>query len=111
MRAYLLTTGCVLALLAGTGCRSTCHDCERRQSFGPQPPPMALSSNMLFTPNAQVAPDSFAYRSDWPSTPTYYDGGQIIFYREQFNDYQGRTNNPNATFRQFQTFRSGYWVR
>ncbi len=101
------------------GC-SHCHDCPaRHQAFGPDragsyrtPAPMQLSSSLLFNPGPSAyAPDSFAYRSDWPSTQSYYQDGQFIFFRERFYDVQGLNLNPNYTYRRFETYRSGFGYR
>lgn len=75
----------------------------------PSSPPRA---SLLFSParSSYVASD-FAYRSDWPSTNNYYQAGQVIYYNEHFYDYQGPGPNQDWTYRQFDTYRSGFGYR
>lgn len=50
----------------------------------------------------------FAYRSNWPSTPGYYSGGEAVFYREWYYSDQGDDfNNLDYVTRQFQSYRYG----
>lgn len=50
----------------------------------------ALASTLLFDrhPGAYSA-SQLNWRSDWPSTASYYSPGQVIFFRERFIDHQG----------------------
>ncbi len=65
------------------------------------------------TPAAgEVSAQDFAYRSDWPSTPGEYSGGETTFYRVWDYDMQGN-GNPNFDFvnREFQSYRYGVKFR
>jgi hypothetical protein len=48
------------------------------------------NSNLLFDayPGEYRASD-FAWRSDWPSTVSYYSPGEVTYFREHFVDWQG----------------------
>lgn len=64
---------------------------------------------MLFDrqPGPYLASD-FAFRSDWPSTTSFYAPSEVIYYREHFIDYEGR--NPigsNYAYRRFHSYRYG----
>jgi hypothetical protein len=59
-------------------------------------------------------PQAFAYRSDWPSTPSFYSPGQIVFYNELLIDYQGSNwGGPLGlgTYRQATSFTAGVGYR
>jgi hypothetical protein len=54
----------------------------------------------------------FNYRSDWPSAPSYYSPGEVIFYRERFIDIQGHgIHSPGYVHRRFETYRTGVGYR
>jgi len=76
-------------------------------------PRVDLASTLLFDrkPGPFVASD-FAYRSDWPSTVSYYSPSQVIYFRERFVDIQGRGfGGSDSTYRRFETHRVGVGYR
>ncbi len=81
--------------------------------------PMVVASaahpahNLIFDAvPGQYSASQFAWRSDWPSTPSYYRAPELIFYREHFHDMQGPGfNNLGSTYRQFDTYRFGTGLR
>jgi len=61
---------------------------------------------------ARYSATDFAYRSDWPSTTSYYAPGEAIYYYERFYDYQGPGRDAfNGTYRRFETRRYGTGYR
>jgi hypothetical protein len=83
--------------------------CPAYRTAGPSAQP---NSSILFNPSpGAYHAGQFAYRSDWPSTPSYYQGGQFIWFQERLYDLQGRGQNPNWTYRRFETYRSGFGFR
>jgi hypothetical protein len=103
-----LLAGIVVISAAGhsmAGGRRYYSSCPTYQSSPPR-------ASLLFSPSRSnyVASD-FAYRSGWPSTNSYYQGGQIIYFNEHFYDYQGPVPNQDWTYRQFDTYRSGFGYR
>ncbi len=111
MQRLLLTMAGAL-MLAMTGCGSPCRrPCQRDMEFGPAPR-AELASALLFdrVPGRYPA-EAFAFRSEWPSTDSFYSTGQIIFFSERFIDYQGNGFNPDYTYRRFDTFRAGVGYR
>jgi len=72
-----------------------------------------LASALLFDrkPGRYHASD-FGFRSDWPSTDSFYSPGQIIYFRERFVDFQGRgLDESDYTYRRFDTHRAGVGYR
>jgi hypothetical protein len=103
-----------------------CGACEHREHVKTSPTqhrtcahlPVAVSaprlaSGLIF--DRQPGPFSasdFAWRSDWPSTDSYYRQEEITFYREEFHDIQGPgLHNNDQTYRRFDTYRYGQAVR
>jgi hypothetical protein len=106
MVIVLLTT----ALLAG--CGSPCHSERAMEVVSAFPVRPAPTPALLFdrVPGA-YPPSAFAYRSDWPSTPSYNSLGQTIFFTEYFHDQQGPGFNLDWTYRQFDSYRLGMGYR
>ena len=72
-----------------------------------------LASALLFDrkPGLFFASD-FAYRSDWPSTVSFYSPSQTIYFRERFTDFQGRGfGRSDSSYRRFDTYRYGVGYR
>ena len=92
----------ILALAAGG---PACDRCSRPVQAQPS------ASTLFNPPPSSYSPEQFVARTDWPSANSYYQAGQVIFFQERFYDNQGRFGNPNWTFRQFRTFRSGFGYR
>ena len=72
-----------------------------------------LASALLFDrkPGPFRASD-FAFRSDWPSTVSFYSPGQVISFAERFVDFQGRGfGESDYTYRRFDTYRAGIGFR
>lgn len=80
------------------------------------PPPVLQASyppSLLFdrVPGRYSATD-FNYRSDWPSTNSFYAPGEVIQYNLYSVDYQGPNFDPwNSSYRRFETRRSGIGYR
>ncbi len=117
----------VFSLLAGglMGCgEPTAYSCDRcgarmlpaDRPVEVLPAPVLQASyapSLLFdrVPGRYSATD-FAYRSDWPSTNSYYSPGEAIDYDMYSVDYQGPNFSPwNSTYRRFTTRRSGTGYR
>lgn len=111
LRGTVLTVG-ALALLAGCASQRDCG--ERCAQSAPvvihEARPVELASALLFDPRpGMYDPQEFAYRSDWPSTPTFYSPGQMIYFSERTVDYQGRGFNTwLGPYRRAETVRFGY---
>jgi hypothetical protein len=102
--------GLGLVLLAGMGPESASAGdcCYRSYSSYTRP----TSSSLLFNASpSRYDATQFTFRSDWPSTPTYYQSGQVVAFREYFHDQQGSNSNPSWTYRRFDTYRSGVGYR
>lgn len=80
------------------------------------PPPVLQASyppSLLFdrVPGRYSATD-FNYRSDWPSTNSFYAPGEVIQYNLYSVDYQGPNFDPwHSNYRRFETRRSGIGYR
>lgn len=110
----------MILLLAGVAAWGGCA-C-RDEPLQPEPqtcrsreagPGAALASALLFDrhPGAYSA-GQFNWRSDWPSTVSYYSPGQVIFYRERFIDHQGRSFGEQDHFhRRAESVRVGVGYR
>ena len=112
-------------LLAGlVGCGGTSHQaCERHgaqarcdQPVELLPPPLVQASyppSMLFDRiPARYSATDFAYRSDWPSTNSYYAPGETIYYNMYSVEYDGPGfNRGNSSYRRFETQRVGTGYR
>ena len=98
--------GCASTPDTATSCRPDVYSLRS----GPQ---AGLAPALLFDrkPGPFCASD-FAYRSDWPSTVSYYSPSQAIYFRERFADYQGRGfGQSDLTYRLFETYRVGAGYR
>ncbi len=124
MRVLALATFSLLAAgLVGCGepARHRCDRCGAQRPSADQPvevlpaPVLQVSHapSLLFdrVPGRYSATD-FAYRSDWPSTNSYYSPGEVIYYHMYDIDYQGPGLNPwNSSYRRFTTRRAGAGYR
>jgi len=105
------------------GLALTCSGCtSARQPATPDKPQAHL---MISGSQAGLAPallfdrqpgpfcaSDFTYRSDWPSTVSYYSPSQTTYFRERFADYQGRGfGGSDNTYRLFDTYRVGVGYR
>lgn len=112
---HVTTRLAILTLLIAMPTLTGCHDCCGRASsrvVQETTAPPQLASALLFDRYpGQYDPSSFAYRSDWPSTDSYYSGGEYIYYQSRLYDFQGRNTNPDWTYRRFDTYRSGVGYR
>jgi hypothetical protein len=98
-----------LIVAAGSSFCLACSRCARPSCYQARP---VRPAPIIFNPApSRYDAGQFAYRSDWPSADSYYQGGQFVYYREYVNDYQGRNLSPNWTHRQFQTYRTGFGYR
>jgi hypothetical protein len=118
-------TGMWLALF-GLGVTAGCSADQRCRTArnGAAPParwyveaPCSPTPNLLFDrtlqpARPQITAQDFAYRSDWPSTPGYYSGGEAVFYRSwYFSDQGDAFSNFDYVTRQFQSYRYGTLFR
>ena len=114
MRSWVL--GMCLAALAIAGC-SHSHDRMVARSLPTSTPladrPAELASTLLFNPKpGRFSASDIAARSDWPSAKAFYSPGEVLFFRERFIDFQGRGfDEPNYTYRRFDTYRVGTGYR
>jgi hypothetical protein len=113
-----------LLFLGLIGCSEHSGRTCERHSLCPQgdqvvevtPPPVLQASyppSLLFdrVPGRYSA-TNFNYRSDWPSTNSYYAPGEVIQYNLYSVDYQGPNLDPwHASYRRFETQRSGIGYR
>ncbi len=95
LRAGILVIHLLAGVAAWGGC--ACRDeviqpAPQTSRFREAGQSAALASALLFDrhPGAYCA-SQFNWRSDWPSTASYYSPGQVIFFRERFVDHQGRS--------------------
>jgi hypothetical protein len=113
MRACLAMV--CLASLIGSGCAAADHSrkgtvCLSSPNAGQH---AALAAALLFDrrPGPYDASD-FAFRSQWPSTVSFYSPGQVIYYRERLTDYQGQPfGAPDYTLRYFSSYRTSIGYR
>jgi hypothetical protein len=98
-----------LAILIGSGCAAT----DRPHKAGPCiSNPKAdrhaeLAAALLFDrrPGPYDASD-FAFRSEWPSTLSFYSPGEVMLYQEQFYDFQGGPfGTPSYTYQYSNSYR------
>jgi len=107
----VLAIGLLLVPLAGcasrAGYRGPCV------MLAPDSRPVELASALLFDPRpGPYDAQEFALRSDWPSTPSFYSPGELIFYRDRVVDFQGRPwNNWQGTYRRADSVRVGVGYR
>ena len=109
----MATAGLTVTLTVGGGCCE--HGPSQRcvqyvASAGPQG---RLTPALLFDRHpGRYDASQFAYRSDWPSSPSFYSPGQVIFFNERFVDFQGRGfDESDYTYRRFDTQRVGVGYR
>jgi len=112
--AMILMVGVVLPAMAGCAAHHERH--RMRVLVVPDDRPAELASALLFDARpGRYDPQSFAVRSEWPSTPAFYSPGQVIYFSEWFVDYQGRNafGGPfNAgTYRRAESLRTGVGYR
>jgi hypothetical protein len=72
-----------------------------------------VSPGLIFDrrPGLYSASD-FNWRSDWPSTDSYYRGPEVVMFREYFHDTQGLGwNNFDSSYRHFDSYRVGTATR
>ncbi len=114
----------MVALVGLLGCSQNrpcvCDRCPYRVAQAqpvevlPQPILQASYSPVLLFDRvpARYSATDFAYRSDWPSTASYYAPGEAIYYKSWFYDYQGPGDDAfNGPYRQFETRRYGTGYR
>lgn len=120
MRTWVLVISS-LVMFAVAGCGPDRHGpdgrCVQRHSVAAkklQSAPVAkrqggFASALLFDRRpGEYSGSDFAYRSDWPSTPSFYSPGQVIVFNERFIDYQGRGfDESQNTYRRFESQRVG----
>ncbi len=130
MRTWVLVISS-LVMFAVAGCGPDRHGpdgrCVQRHSVAverPQGAPAAkvmrtntpiarrqggFASALLFDRRpGEYSGSDFAYRSDWPSTSSFYSPGQVIVFNERFIDYQGRGfDDSQNTYRRFDSQRVG----
>lgn len=109
-----ITVATALLLPVFAGCASRHDDRCVRVVTVPEARPAALASALLFDPRpGRYDPQAFAARSDWPSTPSFYSPGQVIFYSDRVVDYQGPgwNNNWQGTYRRADSVRVGVGYR
>jgi hypothetical protein len=113
MRSFLLIMS--MAALAATGCASPPDDGDQevRLISAGTGRSAALATALLFDPEPGCYRASdFAFRSEWPSTDSFYSPGQVIYFRERFVDVQGRQfGESDYTYRRFDTYRVGVGYR
>jgi len=58
-----------------------------------------------------IDPQSFAFRSTWPSTEGPYQVYQTVYFHERWYNYQSLFSTPDQTFKRFESHRSGVEFR
>lgn len=116
---HLAAIAIATLLVGGLGCTDQKREravsvspCDRTTLAAARPSPYLLFDRVPAEPGPAgtrpLTAEDFTERSPWPSTPGYYSGGEVVYYREWNYDRQGQGFEPfNYNNRTFQSYRYG----